>query len=52
LVIPHERMTERRFVLVPLRELAPAARHPLSRKTVAEMLKESSDLSQVVRYKE
>jgi 2-amino-4-hydroxy-6-hydroxymethyldihydropteridine diphosphokinase len=52
LVIPHERMAERRFVLVPLRELAPAARHPVSRKTVAEMLKDSQDLSQVVRYKE
>jgi len=51
LTIPHERMNERRFVLVPLRELAPAARHPVSRRTVTEMLQESPDLSQVVRYK-
>jgi 2-amino-4-hydroxy-6-hydroxymethyldihydropteridine diphosphokinase len=51
LTIPHERMGERRFVLVPLRELAPSARHPVTRRTVAEMLQETSDLSQVVRYK-
>ncbi|MGO8787712.1 MAG: 2-amino-4-hydroxy-6-hydroxymethyldihydropteridine diphosphokinase [Terriglobia bacterium] len=51
LTIPHERMNERRFVLIPLRELAPAARHPVSRRTVTEMLHDSPDLSQVVRYK-
>jgi len=51
LSIPHERMNERRFVLIPLRELAPAARHPVSRRTVTEMLQDTPDLSQVVRYK-
>ena len=51
LTSPHARMNERRFVLVPLRELAPAARHPVSRRTVTEMLQDSPDLSQVVRYK-
>ena len=51
LTIPHERMNERRFVLIPLRELAPAVRHPVSRRTVTEMLQDSPDLSQVVRYK-
>jgi 2-amino-4-hydroxy-6-hydroxymethyldihydropteridine diphosphokinase len=51
LTIPHEHMGERRFVLVPLRELAPAVRHPVSRRTVAEMLQESPDLSQVIKYK-
>lgn len=51
LTIPHERLHERRFVLVPLQELAPAGRHPVSRRTVTEMLQETADLSQVVRYK-
>ncbi|MGO8817482.1 MAG: 2-amino-4-hydroxy-6-hydroxymethyldihydropteridine diphosphokinase [Terriglobia bacterium] len=51
LTIPHERMNERRFVLIPLRELAPAVRHPVSRRTVTELLHNSPDLSQVVRYK-
>jgi 2-amino-4-hydroxy-6-hydroxymethyldihydropteridine diphosphokinase len=51
LTIPHERMSERRFVLVPLRELAPAARHPVTKRTVLEMLQDSKDLSRVVRFK-
>jgi 2-amino-4-hydroxy-6-hydroxymethyldihydropteridine diphosphokinase len=51
LTIPHERMCERRFVLVPLRDLAPAARHPISKKTIAELLHDTTDMSQVVKYK-
>lgn len=51
LAIPHERMHERRFVLVPLRELAPSVRHPVTRRTVTEMLHDLADSSQVVRYK-
>jgi len=51
LTIPHERMSERRFVLVPLRELAPAARHPVTKRTVLEILQDSKDLSRVVRFK-
>lgn len=38
--IPHPKLSERRFVLEPLAELAPELRHPVSRKTVREMLKE------------
>lgn len=51
LTIPHERLGERRFVLIPLRELVPNARHPVTRRTVLEMLHETQDLSQVVRLK-
>ena len=47
--IPHERMTERRFVLLPLRELAGNLRHPITKRTVYEMLQEAGDTSQVVR---
>jgi 2-amino-4-hydroxy-6-hydroxymethyldihydropteridine diphosphokinase len=49
LTIPHERMAERRFVLLPLRELAGSIRHPVSKRTVYEMLAEAGDTSQVVR---
>jgi 2-amino-4-hydroxy-6-hydroxymethyldihydropteridine diphosphokinase len=38
LQVPHPRMQDRRFVLEPLAELAPELRHPLTRRTIREML--------------
>ena len=38
LLVPHPRFRERRFVLEPLAELAPELRHPVTKKTVREML--------------
>jgi 2-amino-4-hydroxy-6-hydroxymethyldihydropteridine diphosphokinase len=51
LTIPHERMAERRFVLVPLRELVPNLRHPVTQRTIVEMLNTTSDNSHVLRIK-
>jgi 2-amino-4-hydroxy-6-hydroxymethyldihydropteridine diphosphokinase len=43
LVVPHPRMHERRFVLVPLAEIAPGAVHPVLGLTAAEMLRRCPD---------
>ena len=38
LVLPHPRLHERAFVLQPLQEVAPDWRHPVLRRSVAEMI--------------
>jgi 2-amino-4-hydroxy-6-hydroxymethyldihydropteridine diphosphokinase len=38
LEIPHPRFRERRFVLAPLAELAPALRDPVTGRTIADLL--------------
>lgn len=50
LQIPHARMLARRFVLLPLVEIAPDAIHPIAKKTTAELLKECPDRSIVRLY--
>lgn len=41
LILPHPRLHERAFVLLPLRELAPELVHPVLAKTVEELCQET-----------
>jgi 2-amino-4-hydroxy-6-hydroxymethyldihydropteridine diphosphokinase len=50
LVIPHPRLHERRFVLEPLFEIAPALAHPVLGLTVAELRRRCPDRSAVERW--
>jgi 2-amino-4-hydroxy-6-hydroxymethyldihydropteridine diphosphokinase len=47
LQVPHPRMLERKFVLVPLAEIAPNLRHPTWKSGVAHLLAGSADRSAV-----
>ena len=51
LQVPHPRMHLRRFVLVPLSEIAPEAVYPGLKKTVKQLLEETPDRSVVRQTK-
>ncbi len=40
LALPHPRMASRRFVLLPLSEIAPRWRHPVSGRTAGELMED------------
>ena len=50
LAIPHPRLAERAFVLVPLAEIAPDFSHPVSGKTVSKLLTEVTETQDVLRW--
>ena len=52
LVLPHPRLHQRRFVLAPLAELDPEARHPVLGRTAAELLAACGDPARVRRRRD
>ncbi len=52
LEIPHPRMIDRRFVLVPLLEVASQKSHPVFEKSIEELLAACSDQLAVTRLKQ
>ncbi len=51
LEVPHPRLAERAFVLLPLAEIAPDARHPRRNETIAKLAR-AADSSGVRRIKD
>jgi len=51
LIVPHPRMSERRFVLLPMIEVAPTGRHPLLNITWQELLTQCNDTGWVTIWK-
>lgn len=51
LTIPHARLKDRAFVLIPLMEIAPDLIHPGLRKTIAELVNDAGGRKEVRKYK-
>lgn len=50
LIVPHPRLHLRGFVLYPLRDIYPQWKHPISHKSVDELIKELPDDQEIFLY--
>lgn len=48
--LPHPRLHVRKFVLIPLAEIAPGHFHPVLRKTISELMQECDDQTKVTCF--
>ncbi|MDD4848704.1 MAG: 2-amino-4-hydroxy-6-hydroxymethyldihydropteridine diphosphokinase [Bacteroidales bacterium] len=51
LIIPHPKLSERKFTLLPLCEIAAAKMHPIAQLTIKDLLLNCSDISKVTLFK-
>ena len=49
--VPHGQIENRRFVLVPMNEIAPGFIHPVFKKSISQLLKDTTDKLKVYLYK-
>ena len=52
LIVPHPRMLGRKFVLVPLADIAPNTLHPIEKKHICACLASCDDTSEVLKIEE
>ncbi len=50
LIIPHQQLQNRRFVLVPLNQLSPNFRHPVLKKTIHQLFIHCTDKLNVKKF--
>ena len=50
LIIPHPLIQQRKFVLIPLSEIAPNYTHPILKKSISTLLSECKDNQKVLDY--
>ncbi|MDQ3021420.1 MAG: 2-amino-4-hydroxy-6-hydroxymethyldihydropteridine diphosphokinase [Bacteroidota bacterium] len=48
--LPHRQIENRRFVLIPMNEIAQCFIHPVFKKTISQLLNDTKDELNVVRY--
>jgi 2-amino-4-hydroxy-6-hydroxymethyldihydropteridine diphosphokinase len=52
LKVPHPKMLERKFVLIPLNEIAPNVIHPIAKRSILICLKNCTDTGEIYRLEE
>ena len=50
MIVPHGQIENRRFVLVPMNEIAPDLIHPAFKKSISQLLDSTSDNLKVFKY--